>query len=71
MSSCKPVPTPMDTKAKLSGHSCNPYHNPYEYRSLVGALQYLTFTRPDITYCGQQVCLFMHDPRTQHITSLK
>jgi hypothetical protein len=71
MSSCKPVSTLVDTKAKLSGLSGNPYHNPSEYRSLVGALQYLTFTRPNIAYAIQQVCLFMHDPRTQHMTALK
>ncbi|CAJ2641560.1 unnamed protein product [Trifolium pratense] len=71
MSSCKPVSTPVDTKAKLSGISGNPYHDPSEYRSLAGALQYLTFTRPDIAYAVQQVCLFMHDPRTQHMTALK
>jgi len=71
MSSCKPVSTPVDTKAKLSGFSGKPYHNPFEYRSLSSALQYLTFTRTDIAYVVQQVCLFMHDPRTQHMTSLK
>ncbi|MCI30568.1 hypothetical protein A2U01_0051778, partial [Trifolium medium] len=54
MSSCKPSPNPVDTKAKLSGISGNPYHDPTEYRSLAGALQYLTFTRPDISYAVQQ-----------------
>lgn len=29
---------------------------------LAGALQYLTFTRPDIAYVVQQVCLHIHDP---------
>lgn len=43
MSSCKPASTSVDTKAKLSGPSGNLYHNPSEYRSLAGALQYLTF----------------------------
>ncbi|GJX86410.1 ribonuclease H-like domain-containing protein [Tanacetum coccineum] len=36
-----------------------------------GALQYLTFTRPDISYAVQQVCLFMHDPREPHLSALK
>ncbi|XP_026429121.1 uncharacterized protein LOC113325107 [Papaver somniferum] len=39
--------------------------------SLDGALQYLTFTRPDISYAVQQVCLFMHDPREPHMQALK
>jgi hypothetical protein len=38
-----------------------------EYRSLTGARQYLSFTRPDIAYAVQQVCLRMHDPREQHL----
>jgi hypothetical protein len=38
---------------------------------LVEALQYLTFTRPDISYAVQQVCLHMHDPREPHLTAAK
>jgi hypothetical protein len=34
-------------------------------------LQYLTFTRPDIAYAMQQVCLHMHDPRESHLTAMK
>jgi hypothetical protein len=34
-------------------------------------LQYLTFTRPDIAYVVQQVCLHMHDPRESHLTAMK
>ncbi|KAL8153244.1 hypothetical protein V2J09_011004 [Rumex salicifolius] len=34
--------------------------------SLAGALQYLTFTRPDIGYAVQQLCIHMHDPRILH-----
>ncbi|GJX15168.1 ribonuclease H-like domain-containing protein [Tanacetum coccineum] len=36
-----------------------------------GSLQYLTFTRPDISYAVQQVCLHMHDPREPHFSALK
>jgi len=32
---------------------------------------YLTFTRPNITYAVQQICLHMHDPREPHLTALK
>ncbi|GJZ80701.1 uncharacterized mitochondrial protein-like protein [Tanacetum coccineum] len=38
---------------------------------LAGSLQYLTFSRPDIAYAIQQVCLHMHDPREPHMDALK
>ncbi|XP_020219676.1 uncharacterized protein LOC109802671 [Cajanus cajan] len=71
MSSCKPSPTPVDTKPKISAATSTPFEDPSLYRNLVGALQYLTFTRPDITYVVQQVYLFMHDPRGEHMHALK
>ncbi|KAK4372477.1 hypothetical protein RND71_007861 [Anisodus tanguticus] len=71
MSSCKYTSTLVDTKPKLSAATGVPYEDPTHYRCLVGVLQYLTFTRPDITYVFQQVCLFMHAPRIEHINALK
>ena len=41
------------------------------YRSLAGVLQYLTFTRLDIVYVVQHICLFMHDPREPNMIALK
>ncbi|GJR08909.1 ribonuclease H-like domain-containing protein [Tanacetum coccineum] len=41
------------------------------YRSLACALEYLTFTRPDISYDVQQVCLCTHAPRKPHLAALK
>jgi hypothetical protein len=49
MSDCHPVATPVDTQAKLSGYDGDPLADATEYRSLAGALQYLTLTRPDIS----------------------
>ncbi|XP_019106153.1 uncharacterized mitochondrial protein AtMg00810-like [Beta vulgaris subsp. vulgaris] len=71
MSSCNPSATPVDTQAKLSASSGPPIKDPTLYRQLAGALQYLTFTRPDISYAVQQICLFMHDPREPHFHALK
>ncbi|GKD61817.1 ribonuclease H-like domain-containing protein, partial [Tanacetum coccineum] len=42
-----------------------------QIKSLVGALQYLTFTRHDLSYAVQQVCLYMHDHREPHLATLK
>jgi hypothetical protein len=53
MIDCKPSSTPLDTQAMLSATLCyfvDPVADPTTYRSPAGALQYLTFTRPDLTY---------------------
>jgi hypothetical protein len=65
----KPYSTPVDTQAKLSEATGDPVVDPTGYRCLAGALQYLTFTRPDISYAVQQVCLHMHDPREPHLVA--
>ncbi|GJR71363.1 ribonuclease H-like domain-containing protein [Tanacetum coccineum] len=70
MQHCNPCKTPVDTESKL-GSDGDPVSDPTLYRSLAGALQYLTFTRPDISYAVQQICLYMHDPRDPHFTALK
>nr|GFC39744.1 ribonuclease H-like domain-containing protein [Tanacetum cinerariifolium] len=62
--------TPVDTESKL-GVDGDPVSDPTLYRSLACSLQYLTFTRPDISYSVQQVCLHMHDPQEPHISPLK
>ncbi|GJY98781.1 ribonuclease H-like domain-containing protein [Tanacetum coccineum] len=70
MVNCNPSRTPIDTDSKL-GPDGVPVQDPTLYRSLAGGLQYLTFTRPDLSYAVQQVCLYMHDPREPHFTALK
>ncbi|XP_050889099.1 uncharacterized mitochondrial protein AtMg00810-like [Lathyrus oleraceus] len=71
MTSCKSSATPVDTKSKLSTSFDTSYEDPSLYWSLAGPLQYLTFTRLDISYVVQQVCLHMHAPRTKHMLALK
>jgi hypothetical protein len=70
MSACKPCSTPVDLHSKLSADG-PPIGDATQYHSLAGALQYLTFTRPEIAFVVQQICLYMHDPREPHLAALK
>ncbi|GKC26088.1 ribonuclease H-like domain-containing protein, partial [Tanacetum coccineum] len=70
MVNCNPSRTPIDSEAKLGPDGVR-VQDPTLYRSLAGGLQYLTFTRPDLSYAVQQVCLYMHDPREPHLAALK
>ncbi|GKG40987.1 ribonuclease H-like domain-containing protein, partial [Tanacetum coccineum] len=70
MLNCNPTRTPVNTESNL-GHEENPISDPTLYRRLASGLQYLTFTRPDLSYVVQQICLYMHDPREPHLATLK
>ncbi|KAI3757628.1 hypothetical protein L6452_05170 [Arctium lappa] len=70
MLQCNPARTPAEPILKLNATG-PPVADPSMYRSLAGALQYLTFTCPDISFAVQQICLFMHDPREPHLHALK
>ncbi|XP_018501075.1 uncharacterized mitochondrial protein AtMg00810-like [Pyrus x bretschneideri] len=45
--------------------------DPTLYRSIVGALQYLTFTRPDIAHAVNDVCQYMTQPTKAHFFLVK
>jgi hypothetical protein len=53
MSDCKPCSTPIDTQVKLSEKDRPLVADATSYQSLTSALQYLTFSRPDISYVVQ------------------
>jgi histone deacetylase 1/2 len=73
MLSCKPMSTPLSTSEKLSAYVGDPL-GPTDitrYRSIVGALQYLTLTRPDISFSVNKVCQYLHAPTTAHWSAVK
>ncbi|VVA25644.1 PREDICTED: Retrovirus-related Pol poly from transposon TN, partial [Prunus dulcis] len=71
MFDAKPCDTPCLPYNRLLKEDGDPYSNPKLYRSIVGALQYLTFTRPDIAFSVHQVCQFMQNPMVSHFTAVK
>jgi hypothetical protein len=73
MDKAKTVDTPLSTFEKLSltdGSKLVP-EDCTRYRSLVGALQYLTLIRPDILFDVNKVCQFLHAPTTVHWSVVK
>jgi hypothetical protein len=42
-----------------------------KYQSMVGALQFLTLTQPNISFSINKVCQFLHSPTTTHLTAVK
>ncbi|KAD0286868.1 hypothetical protein E3N88_44505 [Mikania micrantha] len=66
----KPVATPLTTSDTFISKG-TPFHDPTFYRSLVGALQYLTITRPDLSYAVNQASQHLQSPTTAHFQSLK
>ncbi|XP_028125342.1 uncharacterized protein LOC114322271 [Camellia sinensis] len=71
LSDCKPCSSPLAVKPTSQPHSTAPYSNPTLYRSLVGALQYLTITRPDLSLAVNQCCQHMHAPTNGHFSAVK
>jgi histone deacetylase 1/2 len=73
MADCKPCTTPLSASEKLSSYEGTPLSSEdgTRYRSVVGALQYLTITRPDLSYAVNRVCQFLHAPTTIHWTAVK
>ncbi|KAI5353001.1 hypothetical protein L3X38_005893 [Prunus dulcis] len=67
----KPCPTPCLPYHRLLKDDGKPYSHPEQYRSIVGALQYLTFTRPYIAFSVNQACQFMHNPMESHVVAVK
>lgn len=70
---CKPVSTLMINTKKLSekGGESLSATEASKYHSVVGALQYLTLTRPNIAYLVNKVCQYLHSPTTDHWTAVK
>ncbi|GKE26081.1 retrovirus-related pol polyprotein from transposon TNT 1-94 [Tanacetum coccineum] len=70
MTSCDSIGTPMATKhldADLSGTPVNQM----KYRSMVGALMYLTASRPDIVHATCYCARYQAKPTEKHLAAVK
>jgi len=65
MTSCKPIDTPV-SHSKVTILSDTSFSDPTRFRQIMGALQYLTFTRLDIYFVVNRVSQFIHAPTDSH-----
>jgi histone deacetylase 1/2 len=70
MTFCKPVDTPVST-LKVTILPDVLFSNPTQFRQIVSALQYLTFTQSNICFAINRVCQFMHAPIDSHWVAIK
>lgn len=68
---CKSAATPCKHHTSMLMTEGNPLRDPSTYRSIVGSLQYLTFTRPDIAFTVNSMCQFMTTPIEVHFGVVK
>ncbi|XP_039016646.1 secreted RxLR effector protein 161-like [Hibiscus syriacus] len=61
----------MATGYKLTADTGSPVKDATQYRSIVGALQYVVITRPDVVFVVNRVCQFMQSPCDVHLQAVK
>nr|GEV67949.1 hypothetical protein [Tanacetum cinerariifolium] len=71
LSNCNPMSFLMLTSSSLSLDGSTTFSNPVKYRQVVGSLQYVTLSRPDIAFAVNKVCQYMHAPTENHWSAVK
>ena len=67
----KSTKTPLPLNIKLLVDDDSPYSDPFLYRCLVGKLNFLTHTRPAISFTVQTLSQFLHAPKVSHVQALQ
>jgi hypothetical protein len=65
------VDTPLEVNVKFRRDDEDLLPNPTLYQQLVDSLNYLTITRPYISFAVQQVRQFMQSPRHLHLVAVR
>ena len=71
MTEAQPVAMLLTTSLALTLHSGLALSDPSEYRTIVGSLQYLSLTRPNIAYVVNKLSQFKHQPTSNSWSVVK
>nr|GEU52234.1 hypothetical protein [Tanacetum cinerariifolium] len=71
MESCDPVGTPMEIKDKLDLDQNGTLVDATKYHSMIGALMYLTSSRPDIVHATCLCAQYQAKPTKKHLKEVK
>jgi len=71
MTDAKPVRTPIAYGSCPGSKDGSPLEDPMQYMNVVGSLQYLMFTRPDVAFIVNKLSQFTSCPTTTHWTMEK
>ena len=71
MEDCKPISTPMTTGCKLSKDDESKEVDQKLYRAMIGSLQYVTTSTPDVMQAIRLVAMFQAKPKEAHFLAIK
>ncbi|GKV51641.1 hypothetical protein SLEP1_g58277 [Rubroshorea leprosula] len=71
MADAKPVSSPLASTSVLQLSTGTPLSDGTNYRKIVGSLQYLSLTRPDLSFAVSRLSQFMHRPTDSHWQAVK
>lgn len=71
LSECNASKYPMEVKLQIDADKDGEAVNSTHYKSLVGGLRYLVYTRPDIAYSVGIVSHYMERPTVMHLNAIK